>query len=420
MDRPITFRTRRGARVFRQAYRHKRVVRYAENYSVKIKRDQRQYYFNLGPDKKAATKTADEITTFLAVKSHTIEEALALFVPGKTDNRKVGERHVPTVQEFCARYREAAVHLSETTIQNNICAIRRIVAHILGYDAHGKSMPRATLTKWRARIADTLLSRITPEQLINFRSSLLRKAGTDQTIRARATTTTNSYLRCAGSMFSRKWRLSYQDFILPDPNPFNEVERLREPSHRYHSRVNISELAAAAKRELAESEPSAYLVFVLGLYCGMRRKEMDRLRWDQIDFERRHIWIVTTAESKPKSTNSESRIDAIPQVFETLTAFRAHSINPPYVLPGSIKPNVRYRCKKTYDMLIPWLRAHGMPELRTLHSLRKEAGSVIFEQHGSIDLAADFLRNDPRVAREHYIGRRGRLELVLPKMDRAA
>jgi integrase len=156
------------------------------------------------------------------------------------------------------------------------------------------------------------------------------------------------------------------------------------------------------------------MVFVLALFCGMRRSEIDRLRWEQVDFVKRHIWIRTTSDKRPKALNSEARIDAGDEVFDALKSFQSHSVTPPYVIPGSLHPTVRYRCHDTYRRLIPWLQSKGLPKLRTLHALRKEAGSIIYQQSGSVDVAADFLRNDPRVAREHYIGRKGRLELVLP------
>ena len=72
------------------------------------------------------------------------------------------------------------------------------------------------------------------------------------------------------------------------------------------------------------------------------------------------------------------------------------------------------RCGSLFDQVIAWLRKQGVTDTKALHSPRKEAGSLVFEATGSVDRAADFLRNDPRIAREHYIGRKGRLEITLP------
>jgi len=135
------------------------------------------------------------------------------------------------------------------------------------------------------------------------------------------------------------------------------------------------------------------------------------LIWDQVDFRNRHIWIRTTPYFRPKARQSENRIDARPEVFEYLRAFQSLSITRPFVLSGAGKGPLR--CKPLFDQALAWLRKQGIQDTKALHSLRKEAGSLIYQTTGSIDRAADFLRNDPRVAREHYIGRKERIEVVL-------
>lgn len=408
------FKTRRGCTVFRQPYTHQGRRCYATNWSFKVKRGGRQYYFPLSRDRAEAGKMADQIDAFLTVKTNTIEDAQRRFCPEKASpHGQPGEKHVPTVGEFCERYRHAAVHLSRNTITNNVTALRRIAAHILGLPANGKSMPRGLLGKWRAKVDGLPLSSLTPEHVNTFRNALIRAAGQDETARAAAITTGNSYLRCAGSMFAEKWMLSYGDFVLPDPNPFEKVKLLAEGPHRYVSTVDPLALLERARAELMKEHPEAYVVIVLALYCGMRRSEIDKLRWDQVDFENGHIWIRTTADKRPKAANSDARIDAIPEVFDILKEFKSQCDASPYVLPGSADGSVRYRSDGVFRILTPWLRAQGLPQKGTLHALRKEAGSLMYKKTGSVDVAADFLRNDPRVAREHYIGRKGRLELTL-------
>ena len=87
-----------------------------------------------------------------------------------------------------------------------------------------------------------------------------------------------------------------------------------------------------------------------------------------------------------------------------------------FLLPGPAA-NGKIRCLKTFRSLYDWLRSNGIEEQKPLHTLRKEAGSMLFEKLGSLDKAATFLRNDPRVAREHYVGRKERIELNLPIVD---
>ncbi|RBP38128.1 hypothetical protein DES53_112126 [Roseimicrobium gellanilyticum] len=124
-----------------------------------------------------------------------------------------------------------------------------------------------------------------------------------------------------------------------------------------------------------------------------------------------HIWIRTTAYSRPKARNSESRIDIAPEVVHLLKAHRHSWEAGPFVIPGSLHLKVQVRCMPTFAKALQWLRNHGVRSVTALHTLRKEARSLIFSQAGPVDVAADFLRNDVKVAREHYIGRKKRLEL---------
>jgi integrase len=411
MDRPTAFTTRQGNRVYRTAYIRDGVKHFTENYTLRVKRGGKQHYFNLGPDKKEATRKADEIAAFLGIKSNPIEEALRRYGSNRV-REGLSSPGVPTVGVFCDRYREVSQHLSPTTIEDNITALQRIAASILGIKPWGKRLPRAALAQWREKVNRLPLSAFTVQVLEKFRNSMLQRAGDDHLKRNRATTTSNFYLRAAGSMFSPKLAVHYADFLLPSPSPFREVRQLQEAPHRYVSKIDVERLVTEAREELAEDHPASYLVFVLSLFCGMRRAEIDRLTWDQIDFEGRHIWIRTTAFFRPKAKNSENRIDAPEEVFEVLRAFRSRSETLPFVLPG-IDPKARPRCRPIFNHLLGWLRAHGVDHVQALHALRKEAGSLMFRKFGSIDLAAEFLRNDPRVAREHYIGRKGRLEMPI-------
>ena len=413
MERPTSVHTRKGNRLYRHPFRRDGKIVLAENYTYRIKRHGKSYYFNVGKDLKVAKNLTDEIAIFLAQKTATIEEAIARFSPEKLPPVRSVHERIPIIAQIIERYESVTQHLRPATVRDNIGALRRIAAFIEGFPANGKAMTRTKREKWRAAVENLPVDRITPEQLERFRSSMLAAAKNDLSKKARAVTTNNFYLRSAGSIFSPKLLKHYTDFILPSANPFKEVGRLQEPPHRYTSNIDVLKLGAAAESELKMQHPGAYVAFVLSLHCGMRRSEIDRLIWSQVDFENRHIWIRTTEVFSPKAKNSENRIDAPAKVFKALKEFRSHSITPPYVLPGT-EANLPPRCKQIFRVLLSWLRKNGVNHVQALHALRKEAGSLMFSQTGSIDKTAEFLRNDPRVAREHYVGRQGRLELQIP------
>ena len=52
---------------------------------------------------------------------------------------------------------------------------------------------------------------------------------------------------------------------------------------------------------------------------------------------------------------------------------------------GDLRPGCtydHYGCDEIFNRLISWLRAHGVKALKTLHTLRKEFGSVLCANYG--------------------------------------
>lgn len=422
--RPTEVNTRRGNRVYRFSFLRDGQRVFAEGYTFRIKKEGVQHYFALGNDLDNAKLMADRISSFLAVPSNT---AAALFdhpdfaslklsrkvLRSRASNNIVPEPRSATVGEFCERYMSITGHLSRFTVLDNINSIRRIAAFAIGLSPMPRNRTKKERLDWREKVHAVRLDKLTTQVLESFRQDMLKSAGGDHLKRAKSITTCNSYIRCAAGMFAPKLLTHYRDFDLPNDLGFRHIRALREPSHRYVSQIDPSALLAKAREELATKQPDVYLILVLALCCGMRRAEIDRLTWEQVDFSAGHIWIKTTPFSRPKARNSESRIDAAPEVVRLLEAHRRRGHPGPFVILGSLNLDVRVRCLPTFSVALDWLRANGVSSTTALHTLRKEAGSLIFQSHGSIDLAAEFLRNDVKVAREHYIGRKQRLELRL-------
>jgi len=177
-------------------------------------------------------------------------------------------------------------------------------------------------------------------------------------------------------------------------------------------KINVSDLILKAATDMKDTLPDSYTAFVLSLFCGMRRAEIDFLTWDQVDLTDGHIWIRRTEHFTPKAKNSDSRIDLTKEVVDWLESYKKLTDEKIFVLPGG-NPLYPPRCKMVFRHLLKWLRSNGVDYVQALHALRKEAGSLMFAQTESIDLTAEFLRNDARVALEHYVGRKGRLELSI-------
>ena len=431
----------------RLPYKYKGETRYSEDYVFRVKREGKNYYFKLGGDKKKATAGADEIWAFLAVKSHSVDQALAKYAPEKTRiaDALQDQKRQPTIGEVCGRYKEKAVHLSPTTVTNNCNALRHLAAGVLGLRKIKPAEVAAKRAKWRDKVDSVLLADLTLQSLEEYRSREISEAGSDGIKRGRAITTTNSYFRCARSILSDPMMAYYDDFEIPEQVPLKQIRALREPAHRYVSQIDLEEIISKAKtrwwdgvRETDEptgafhrtrrksqeriryEERACFVILLLTAGCGLRPKEIAHLLWENIDLDNLRLTVAVTSYDTPKARNSESMVDFSLVVGSYLRQFRSSGEVGIFVLPPAEvgrSDHAKKRCGYLFSMLRAWLRQQGINHKTPLYVFRKEAGSQIYLQTESLDRAAEFLRNDPRVAREHYVGRKGRLELDLPGLE---
>ncbi len=415
----VEFRTRKGNRVYRRRHTKNGQEVLASHFTFRVKQDGGSHYFNLGTTKNEAGATADEIAAFLRVEGNTVKEALLRYSE-KHKNKALREAKAPkpveailTVGGIITAYAAISAHLSPTTVKNNTAALRHVAAGILGLDKLGVNQTKAQRLKWRSQVDPFPVSGFTAQQVEEFRQNEIRKCGTNFKKRGATSTTLNSYMRSCRSIFAQKLIPLYEGLNLPEPLPFRGIAPLPEPSHRYQSKIGVEKLIEEAKKSIYITNKDAWAAFLLCFGVGLRREEIDKLMIEQVDIEDRRVWIRTTEFFRPKAKNSEASVDLSPPIAAFLKEYLDAIPERKFVLPGR-EVSGKLRCQTTFRALMKWLRENGVSERTPLHTLRKEAGSLIFEKSGSIDLTAEFLRNDPRIAREHYIGKKSRLELELP------
>lgn len=418
---PFEFTTRQGTRVFRFSHKGKNGEQvYSKNYSVRVKHGSKlSVYINLGSDKREASKTADEVISFLAVNGNTVAEAKLRYDERHRHRTIRAEKTPPpqpevlTVGKMIGYFLGVTSHLSPMTRRNNTQALRHLAAGILDLPKLGVSQTKKQREEWRAKVETFPMAEFTPQKIEEFRQRALSRCGNDHKQRGATSTTLNSYLRAARGVFAKKLLMHYTELELPGPLPFQEISPLTEPSHRYNSKINVPTLMELAVSTLYNTDKDAWIAFLLVFGAGMRREELDKIAWNEVDLTRASICIRTTEFFRPKAKNSEANIDLDASIAGYLKEYKESNDPRRFVLPGR-EVSGKLRCRKVFNSLMKWLRANGVNERTPLHTLRKEAGSLVFQQGGSIDLTAEFLRNDPRVAREHYIGRKERIELKLP------
>ena len=194
--------------------------------------------------------------------------------------------------------------------------------------------------------------------------------------------------------------------------------------------MDLEKVIAAANGELAAKDAEAYKAFLLCLFAGLRRNEADKLRWSSIQFESATIRIEAQNDFAPKAETSLGDIPIDQELCSLLKLMReadASSENElaqdapkrHFSLPRPEKTAPlrlnwsKYRAEETFKRLSDWLRAHGVSSRTPLHTLRKEAGSMVCEKHG-LFAASRFLRHaDVAITAQHYAAQKQRVTVGL-------
>ena len=104
---------------------------------------------------------------------------------------------------------------------------------------------------------------------------------------------------------------------------------------------------------------------ILALGAGLRRGEIDRLLWRQVDFRNAVIHIETTEAGSLKSADSHGAVAIDGTLCSILQGFKARAKTEYILEEGSSsvdesKPwGRRYRCSAVFDRLTSWLRDYG-------------------------------------------------------------
>jgi integrase len=293
-------------------------------------------------------------------------------------------------------------------------ALRFIASEILGNAKSKKRFGRTQAKGYRRRIDNAQLGILTSEAIQAWKIRYVQKAGENPLRRRSARITCNSNLRQAKALFSRKILKFAGGVALPDPLPFAGVELYPRESMRYQSKLDAEILLKSATAELSKSDPEAFKALILALGAGLRRGEIDRLLWRQINLNAGVIHIETTEAGGLKSSDSTGDVpigQALCAVLRGLcaTAHGQYVLEEGSGITSSRFWGQRYRCGDVFDRVTKWLRAQGVDGAKPLHTLRKEAGSIIATKAG-IFAASRFLRHaDMQVTSMHYADHKERV-----------
>lgn len=386
------------------------------DWQVRLKKDRREAWFNLGtPNQAAAAKKAKEIFTFLEANGW--EATLAKF---KSNGDDAPDSKL-TVGEYLRAVRNTGKLRPRTFLNYQNC-LRTIVAGIFGvkHDRAKFDYKAGGNQKWVERIDRTRLERMSPERVTAWQRKFVARAGDSPAAIASAKRTANSYVRCARSLFSPQLTKVIKTVRLPTPLPFDGVELFETGSMKYISKVNVQSLIAAARSELKAADSEAYKAFLLGLFAGMRKSEIDLLEWRMVDWQNHVIRLEETEWLHLKTMDSAGEITIDPEVSAELQEFMAAGKSP-FIITSDRRPRndsarIYYRCKPIFDRLNAWLRSKGVKANKPLHEMRKEIGALVATQHG-IYAASRFLRHsDITTTARHYAQHKARISVGLGKL----
>jgi len=364
---------------------------------VRIKYKSQDDKFALGTahaDK--ASETALQIWQTIA--RHGWEEAIRR-------HKRAGDRILDGKPMTVGAYVQSAlVHLNvkPTTASSYVRKFRTLVAGVFKIRGDNRRYGRPGAKTYQAAVDAVLLDKLTPDRISRWRTAYIRDKSTNPLRRKQARVTVASVLRSSKSLLSDKVRALVGGNI---PDPFKGLEIDTTFGGRYKSMIDHRKLGEAAAKEL-KGTPE-YLVFLLSIGAGLRRAEIDGLRWDDINFDRDQITVAVSEFGDTKTESSEGTVDISPALTAVLRDAKRES-DSPFVIPSTAPDSIaskhwnRYRADKVHKRLIVWLRQHGVTGNWPIHTLRKEYGSLLTAQSGIYVASAALRHSSIALTRDFY------------------
>lgn len=389
-------------------------------WQVQIQYRGKQRWFNLGTaNQETASVKARDI--YNSLKKDGWDKTLEEYKPEMLEKRTA-----TTVGEFIEEVRKIS-GLKDRTLAGYARKFRKIVADIMKIPSDNSRFNHKTggYQQWLSKVDSVKLSKITPKKVQTWKISYIKEKGTNPTTGERdpmaekkAKVSVNSILRNAMALFTEK-TLRFVSVDLPDGSPFQGVEFEKPGKNRYTSQIDIEETLVAGKNELSKDHPEQYKVLILGLTAGFRPGETDKLKWEQLNFDRSTITVETTEHAEVKTSESEAEVDVDPYLLDILRSYKKESTSE-FVINSNVEPRQsatyhHYRCTVIFEKLGEWLERRGMTDPKPIHGLRKEFGSEINRQAGIYAASEQLRHSDIRTTHDHYVGKKERVVVPLGK-----
>jgi len=231
------------------------------------------------------------------------------------------------------------------------------------------------LNWWKKEIGTYLLSDLTRALIIEQRDKLLSSRA--KSVGQRSPATVNRYMMALGhalTIAANEWEWIHE-------NPMRKISNLPEPRGRVRY-LNDEERERLLEACKASANPYLHTLVVLALSTGARYGELIKLRWDDIDWDRK---VITLHDTK----NKERRL--LPLMHYALELMEAHhkirNIASDLVFPAPSNP------MRPWNSRSSWLSALQKANIENFrfHDLRHSAASYLAMNGASIAEIAEIL-----------------------------
>lgn len=352
----------------------------SDNYYVRFEHRGRKYLRSTGTPVMAAAK----------VKAKQIVDSV------KTGDGKEAERlklknDYASVQEILDRYKARAavvVDIGGKTVVCNLSALRSIYKVVMGQGVNLDQVKASTLT---AELLESFK--------LKRREAASGFAETERTKRS-----ANSTITQARSLFSKAALTLYKDLKLPDLAGFKGVKKFglqQNTAYRPIPSPVITAMEKAAHEELRVENPTMYLGYLMAIRLGMRDCEIVEARWEWLEEWPTGPQMAILVRDYFAPKGAEGRVPVSDEVLAELQALGTV----PRVPQGHILPatSPSARADLIYRGLSTWVRKFLPDRQKSVHELRKHAGSIVVTQTKSLVHAQRFLRHRSVATTErHY------------------
>jgi integrase len=185
--------------------------------------------------------------------------------------------------------------------------------------------------------------------------------------------TINRYIAAISVVFSYACR----EYDLPE-NPVSKIPSLPENNERTRF-LSEAERTSLFKACRASHWDKLYLIVLLAITTGARKGELTKLRWNDIDFDRRTAYVATTKNGQPKVLPLTDSVIKELQLFDTKDSS--------LIFASKIKEEVAYCFTK------PWKKVLEDADIKDFrfHDLRHSCASYLAQSGASLLEIADVL-----------------------------